>query len=147
MRDERGNGLIRVDVREERRWRSSRATHSAAALSSTHVVSTQFAMKYRGDHRPCADDHNGLPAHLTGCRTQLPLSRSSTSILLSPPRAIPPLVRSPDLSSPPLRRPPLYPRHSYFLESRPVKRGKKSAVSNEEKFMRGASRNNSLNKA
>lgn len=105
---ERGDGVRGRGASVEEK--SARATHSAAALSSAHVVSTQFAMKYRGDHRPCADDHNGLPAHLTGCRTQLPLSRSSTS----------------RHSSLPLRPPPLYPRHSYFLENRPVKRGKKA---------------------
>lgn len=61
---------------EERRWRRVRATHSVAALSSTHVVSTQFAMKYRGDHRPCADDHNGLPA-----LNRLPHATSAFAVL------------------------------------------------------------------
>lgn len=103
---------------EERRWRRVRATHSVAALSSTHVVSTQFAMKYRGDHRPCADDHNGLPAlnrlpHATSAFAvlHLDLSLAAAPFLLS--------VRVPSTSSP-------YPRHSYFFESRHVERGKKA---------------------
>lgn len=119
---------------EERRWRRVRATHSAAALSSTHVVSTQFAMKYRGDHRPCADDHNGLPA-----LNRLPHATSAFAVLhfdLS-------LTVAPFLLPFVLSTSTLYPRHSYFFES-PVSRGarggKKSAVSNEEKFIRGASR-------
>lgn len=103
---------------EERRWWRVRATHSVAALSSTHVVSTQFAMKYRGDHRPCADDHNGLPA-----LNRLPHATSAFAVLhldLS-------LAAAPFLLSFVFPRPPLpYPRHSYFFESRHVERGKKA---------------------
>lgn len=39
------------------------ARHTVAALRLTHVVSTQFTMKYRGNHRQYerTNDHNGLP--------------------------------------------------------------------------------------
>lgn len=67
---------------EKRRWKRVRATYSVAALSSTHVVSTQFAMKYRGDHRHARTIITGCP-HLAGCCTQLPLSRDPRSLSLS----------------------------------------------------------------
>lgn len=108
---------------EERRWRRARATHSAAALSSTHVVSTQFAMKYRGDHRPCADDHNGLPA-----LNRLPHATSAFAVLhldLS-------LAAAPFLSFVLSTSYP-YPRHSYFFESPSlVERRKKRGVKRGE---------------
>jgi len=72
----RGDRYEWTHAEEERRWRRVRATHSAAALSSTHVVSTQFAMKYRGDHRPCANDHNGLPT-----LNRLPHATSAFAVL------------------------------------------------------------------
>lgn len=126
----RGTDTEWTDAEEERRRRRVRATHSTAALSSTHVVSTQFAMKYRSDHRPCADDHNGLPA-----LNRLPHATSAFAVLhldLS-------LAAAPFLLSFVLSRSPL-PTRDIRISSRAVSRsGEKSALSNEEKFIRGAS--------
>lgn len=96
---------------------SARATHSAAALSSTHVVSTQFAMKYRGYHRHARTIITGCP-HLAGCCTQLPLSRSSISFSPSLPLTLsrPSCASSGDVVERVVKRSEIYrgrfPRHN-----------------------------------
>jgi len=117
-------------------------------------VSTQFAMKYRGDHRHARAIITGCP-HLAGRCTQLPLSRSSISVSLSLSlslslftlaMSLPPALRAaPFLSrSFPSRLPSAtLPRATIvflFPCSRSVAEREKSAASNEAKFIGGASR-------
>lgn len=119
----------------ERERESPRDIYSAVALSSTHVVSTQFAMKYRGDHRHARTIITGCP-HLAGCCTQLPLSWFFISIFLSPsPRRHSSRLFSPLIPSLSL----LLATFVFFLYSLKAIVGKKNVASKEIKFIRDIS--------
>lgn len=83
---------------------------------------------------PCADDHNGLPALSRLRCTQLPLSRSSTSIFLS--LALSSLSFTHTHTHTPYRDLRI---SSLLLESHIVER-EESASSNEAKFITGVCR-------